>query len=70
MSFNPQEVFSSLQSFLSSGYIFLAIVILLSVGIIKKLVGILVTAVVIGVIWLVCQDQIISVITQLLQLVG
>lgn len=69
MSFNPQEVFSSLQSFLSSGYVFLAIVILLSIGLLKKLVGILITAVAIGIIWLLCQDQIMSAITQLLQFV-
>ena len=66
MSFNPQEVFSSVQSFLSSGYILLAIVALLGVGIVKKLLSILITGLVIAVIWFLAQDQIMAAWTELL----
>ena len=66
MSFNPQEVFSSVQSFLSSGYVLLAIIAMLGVGIIKKLLSILIAGVVIGVIWFLAQDQIMAAWTELL----
>lgn len=66
MSFNPQEVFSSLQAFLSSGYVFLAIVALLGVSLVKKLLGLIITAGVLFLIWVLCQDQILSALSQLL----
>lgn len=66
MSFNPQEVFSSVQSFLSSGYVLLAIIAMLGVGIAKKLLSILIAGVVIGVIWFLAQDQIMAAWTELL----
>lgn len=70
MSFNPEEVFSSLQSFLSSGYVMLGILVLLGIGMIKKLVSLLITGGIIFAIWFFCQDQIMSAINDLLSMVG
>ena len=58
MSFDPQEVFASVQSFLSSGYVLLAIIALLGVGMLKKIIGLLVSAGIIFLIWFFCQDAI------------
>lgn len=58
MSFNPQEVFSSLQAFLGSGYVLLAIIVMLGISVVKKLVSILIACAVIFVIWFFCQDAI------------
>lgn len=69
MSFNPQEVFASLQSFLGSGYALLAIVAVLSISLIKKVIGLLVIAGILFLIWFLCQDQILAALSQALNLV-
>lgn len=67
MSFNPQEVFTSLQTFLSSGYVALAIIVLLGIGFVKKIIGLLITGGVIFAIWFFCQDQIYAALQELAQ---
>lgn len=66
MSFNPQEVFSSLQAFLSSGYVLLGIVVLLGIGALKKLISLLITGGIIFAIWFFCQDQIMEALQSIL----
>lgn len=66
MSFNPEEVFSSLQAFLSSGYVLLGIIAILGVGLVKKLVGLLITGGVIFAIWFFCHDQILDALQNIL----
>lgn len=66
MSFNPQEAFSSLQAFLSSGYVLLGIVVILGVGFVKKLIGLLITGGVIFAIWFFCHDQILGALQDIL----
>ena len=58
MSFNPQEVFSSVQAFLSSGYVLLVVLALLGLSALKKLIGLAITGAVIFCIWFFCQDAI------------
>lgn len=70
MSFNPQEVFSSVQSFLGSGYVLLAVIALLGVSIIKKVLGILIAAGVILLLWIFCQDSIMGAIQGIANVVG
>ena len=67
MSFNPQEVFTSLQTFLSSVYVALAIIVLLGIGFVKKIIGLLITGGVIFAIWFFCQDQIYAALQELAQ---
>ncbi len=66
MSFDPQEVFSSLQAFFSSGYVLLGIIVVLGIGALKKIIGLLVIGGVIFVIWFFCQDQIMEALQGIL----
>ena len=58
LSFNPQDVFSSVQSFLSSGYVLLAVIVVLGISAIKKLIGLAIVGGIIFCIWFFCQDAI------------
>lgn len=70
MFFNPETVFESLHSFLSSGYIFLAALVFLGIGLVKKLIGMLVIFAIMLVIWLVCHDEVIAALNELLSFLG
>ena len=70
MSFDPQEVFSSLQSFLSSGYVLLAVIALLGVGIVKKLLSIIIAGGIIFLLWFFCQDAILEAWQGVLSFLG
>lgn len=61
MNFDPSEVFSTLSSFLGSGYIAVIFIILLALSIIKKLMKIIGVAVLIGVIWIAANTYNIAV---------
>lgn len=54
MSFNFEVVFSSLQNFLGSGYVGLAVIIMLVFGALNKLRKLLSLGIVASVVWLVC----------------
>ena len=60
MSFDLQEVFSSVQSFLSSGYVLLLVLFFLVIGSIKKIFSLLLTGAVAFALWFFCQDQIVE----------
>lgn len=49
--FSPEDVFSSVQSFLSSGYVFLGVVVILSLSIIKKIIKLFIFGALIGLVW-------------------
>lgn len=51
MSFDFQTVFSSVQDFFASGYVFLIFGALLALSIIKKLVKLMILAIIIGLVW-------------------
>lgn len=51
-SFNISEVFSSVQNFLSSGYIFVIFVALMLFGALNKLIKLVIAGAAIGLVWL------------------
>lgn len=62
--FNPTEVFSSLTSFLGSGYVVIAVVAFLAYGLVKKLVKLALFCGCVFLVWFVCTtgaaDQLID----------
>ncbi len=58
MSFNVQEVFSSLESFLSSGYVLLGVIVVLGIGALKKIGSLLIIGAIIFAIWFFYQDAV------------
>ena len=59
-SFNPEEVFTSLQGFLGSGYIFVVVAGILAFGLIKKLLKLITIGVVAGLVWLACSSGMVD----------
>lgn len=59
-SFNPADVFASVQSFLGSGYIFIAIAAILAYGVIKALSKLVAIGAVVGIIWFLCTSGVLS----------
>lgn len=55
-SFNPEEVFVSVQGFLGSGYIFIAVAGLIAYSVIKKLLKLVVVGAVAGFVWFACSS--------------
>lgn len=55
-SFNPEEVFASVQGFLGSGYIFIAVAGLIAYSVIKKLLKLVVAGAVAGLVWFACSS--------------
>lgn len=64
MSFNLEEVFSTVENFLSSGYVLTAVLVVLGIGALKKIMGLLVIGAIAFGLWFLCQEEVSAIIAQ------
>ena len=62
--FNPEEVFSSVTSFLGSGYVGIIVMAAVGIGAMQKLMKLFFIAICVSVIWLLCSTGAASAIVE------